>query len=474
MLMHISSLPSRYSIGSLGKNAYRFVDFLKEAGFGYWQVLPLCLTDTYGSPYKSRASFSLNPWFLDTEKLYNEGLLSKSELRLAEEKTPYLVEYDRLNNERIKLLYRAAMRVENREKIADFVNKELHLSQTIRFLALADSFKGIQWRKWNSSFEPDSDILFFWQFVHYEFLHEWMALKSYANERGVEIIGDIPMYADYDSADVWMSPESFLLDKNRLPYEVAGVPPDYFSADGQLWGNPLYNWRYMSRSGFEFWRGKLTFALKMYDAVRIDHFRAFDSYYAIPKGSKDTRAGKWKRGPGRKFVDELNKWRGEKTVIAEDLGDQTDTVRSLLSYAKIPGMRVVQFGAPCGVNSVHLPHAWDENVFAYTGTHDNNTLLGAIYEMNAQDRELLFEYFGIRHNDFSLAVTDIIQGMLASRARAVIIPVQDLLIFGSDTRMNTPGVAAGNWRYRITEDNLSQLLQNSGKWKNINSLYDRQ
>lgn len=473
VLMHISSLPSGYSIGSLGKSAFRFIDFLSEAGFSYWQVLPLTVTDSYFSPYKSRGSFSLNPYFLDLEGLFARGLITEEELSEAKEKTPYLCEYERLANDRLDLLYRAAMRVSDRGEVADFFKDEPVLSKTVRFLALRDTFGTTPWRQWEREAEPDPDRLFFWQLVHYEFLKEWRELKEYASLRGVEIIGDLPMYVDYDSADVWISPESFLLDKDNLPREVAGVPPDYFSPEGQLWGNPLYNFRAMRRGGFEFWRSRIEFAYRMFDAVRIDHFRAFDSYYSVRGNAENAMEGKWNKGPGRTFVKALCEWCGNKTVIAEDLGEVGESVRSLLLYGKMPGMRVIQFGTMGGVNSMHLPHTWDGGVFAYTGTHDNNTLLGAIYEMPYEDRKILFDYFGIRHNDFSLAVTDIIRGMLASRARAVIIPVQDLLCFGRDTRMNIPGVATGNWRYRITEDNLAILLENSGKWKNINRLYDR-
>lgn len=472
MLMHISSLPSGYSIGSLGKCAYRFVDFLSNSGFSYWQVLPLGVTDSYGSPYKSRGFYSLNPYFIDIEELYSEGLLTFSELISAKENTPYLAEYERLASEREALLYSAAMRVTNRTATLDFINKHPDIGAAAYFLALKDTYAA-PWRKWARDCVPDGERLFFWQFLHFEFYKEWQRLKAYANSHGVELIGDMPIYPDYESADVWGRPECFLLDKNMLPREVAGVPPDCFSSVGQLWGNPVYNFTAMRKDGFEFWHRRFKFAFEMYDAVRIDHFRAFDAYYAIPRTVNNAAHGRWKRGPGREFIDALNMWRADKTVIAEDLGEITDSVRNLLEYSGLACTRVIQFGAPFGGAFIHLPHAYSSCTFAYTGTHDNNTLLGAVWEMGECERRRLFEYFGIRHNDYTLACEDIIKGLMRSSATAVIIPVQDILGFGADTRMNTPGRREGNWRYRITDDNLCYLSENFEKWKNINLLYDR-
>ena len=470
MLMHLSSLPSGYSIGSLGKYAYRFIDFLSLSGFSYWQLLPLCVTDAHASPYKSRGLYSLNPYFLDLEELYRKGLLTSDELICEYERSPYLVDYDRLYRERLPLLYKAAMRVKERGEISAFINERPRLREVCEFLALSDTYKR-PFREWQKDAVPPSDRLFFWQFVHYEFLCEWKRLRTYANSHGVELIGDLPIYPDYESADVFYNPDCFLLDPDMLPRAVSGVPPDSFSESGQLWGNPLYRFEEMAKNGYALWRERVRFAFEMYDAVRIDHFRAFDSFYEIPRESDSARGGKWHTGPGLDFVRALNEWREGRTVIAEDLGSDTYGARRLISEGGLFGMRVIQFGARG--DSLHLPHSWDENVFAYTGTHDNNTLLGAIWEMEAYAKERLFDYFNIRHTDPSLAVTDIIKGMLASRARAVIIPVQDLLCFGADTRMNTPGEPFGNWRYRITEDNLDSLLASFGKWKKINLLYDR-
>ncbi|MBQ7362950.1 MAG: 4-alpha-glucanotransferase [Clostridia bacterium] len=471
VLMHVSSLPGDYSVGSFGGGAYKFIDFLADAGFSYWQVLPFCMPDECGSPYKSKGSFSVNPWFIDLPILKKQGLITDSELDSARQHSPYLSEYARLP-ERMSLLRRAAERVTDRERVEEFIATNGELSYTARYLAIAEEQGDIPHRLWRDV-QPSADTLFFHKFLIYEFCKQWQGVKSYANSRGISVIGDMPIYAAYESADVWARPEAFLLDGELLPRSVAGVPPDYFAKEGQLWGNPLYNWRGMRERGFDFFRARMENALSLFDGVRIDHFRALDAYYSIPSAALTAKEGKWIKGPGRALVRALRDLTKNKLVIAEDLGDITDSVRDLVRYSGYPGMRVLQFGFMGEENSIHLPHNYTETSFAYTGTHDNNTLLGFIWESDSVTRARIFDYFGIRHNDWSLACEDIIRCLLASSARAVILPVQDLLGFGADTRMNTPGVPDGNWRFRITEDNLRTLSENSGKYRYLNNLYGR-
>ena len=472
VLMHISSLPGGYSIGSLGRAAYRFVDFLSDSGFTYWQTLPICMTDECNSPYKSPSSIGVNPWFIDLPTLEEAGLITSEELSDARERTPYVAEYKRLSEDRLDLLLKASLRVKNKSKIKKFIDSRPELSVSARYLALSETYNGAPWREWDDERQPDENRLFLWQFIHYEFVRQWQKLREYANSKGVLLIGDVPIYTAYESAEVWSSPESFQLDADMMPREVAGVPPDYFSEDGQLWGNPLYDFARMKRDGYALWHDRMNSVLSFFDGVRIDHFRAIDEYYSIPRDAESAKEGRWRKGPGRDFIRKIREWAGDKLIIAEDLGDITDSVRDLLKYSGFPGMRVLQF-AFLGKDSIHLPHNLENNVFAYTGTHDNNTLLGYIWELDETARRRLFDYFGIRHNDWSAAVFDIIKGLFSSSARTVMLPVQDLLGFGSDTRMNTPGSSSGNWTFRITEDNLSALSENSGKWKYINELYGR-
>ena len=467
VLMHISSLPSGYSIGGLGASAYKFIDFLSAAGFSYWQVLPLTVTDKYNSPYKSRGFFTLNPFFIDLETLFSEGLITSAELNSAHEHSPYLVEYDRLWGSRLGLLHSAAKRYGDKESVRAFIAQRPHLARAAYFLALSDTAGALRGR----CDALDAEALYLWQFLHYVFFKQWMALKSYANARGVEIIGDLPMYADYDSSDVYFNPECFMLDGSCEMLAVAGVPPDSFSKEGQLWGNPLYNWDYIKNTGFALWRERAFVSIEMFDALRLDHFRAIESFYSIPNGAPNACAGKWQPGPREDFVRAFSRFVGNKAVIAEDLGGISKEVDSLEGLGGFYNTRIVQFGFSDG--GAHLSHSFNARTFAYTGTHDNNTLLGYIFGADEGERVKLFDYYGIHHQNFELAAFDIIEATMRSSAAAVILPVQDLLLFGDDTRMNVPGTAEGNWRFRLTAAALNVLCENSGKWKNINLKFRR-
>lgn len=469
ILMHISSLPGEYGIGSLGYEARQFVDIISEAGFTYWQVLPLSPTDECNSPYKSGASFGGNPYFIDLPTLYEFGLITSAELAAARQNTPYTAEYDRLKIERLHLLKSAAARVLDRTPIIEYIDARPHLSAVAHFHALREANGTDEWQSWKIH-ECDIDILFAYQFIEYEFDREWHALKEYANSRGVRIIGDLPMYVALSSADVWAEPSEFLLDERGYPTDVAGVPPDYFAEEGQLWGNPLYNWQRMRADGYGWWRRRIEHAFDMFDGVRIDHFRALEAYWAVPAEAKSAKCGRWVKGPGRRLVDLIRRVAADKLIIAEDLGDITDKVRRLVDYSRFPGMRVLQFSF-IGEGSIHLPHKADENTIFYTGTHDNNTLLGYIWEADKGTRARLFEYVGADDSDWQTACDKAIRTLFATRARTVILPIQDILGFGADTRMNTPGLADGNWGFRLSREALASF--DTERWKRINKIYER-
>ena len=471
VLLHISSLPGEYSVGSFGKEARAFVDTLAAAGFSIWQVLPLSMTDECNSPYKSPASLGGNPYFIDLEELYFEGLLTLGELESAKGEIEYAAEFDRLACERIPLLKLAAERVLDRTPVIEFCDNHPELSEVAYFLALREANGGAPWQRWQRA-ECDIDELFAWQFIEYKFYTQWQSLKAYANSRGISIIGDLPIYVALDSADVWADPASFKLDGSGYPLEVAGVPPDYFSADGQLWGNPLYDWERMKADGYRFWKRRLSLAGEMYDGIRIDHFRAIESYWAVPVSAKSATAGKWVKGPGRSFIRFIKSLLPEKLIIAEDLGDITDKVRRLVDYSGFPGMRVLQFAFLGDPHSIHLPHNVTEQTIVYSGTHDNNTLLGYIWGLEGTLRARLFEYIGLSPEaKWESAAQRIIKVLMQTPARSVILPVQDLLGFGADTRMNTPGVAEGNWSYRLTREALGSF--DVEKYKLLNELYER-
>ena len=472
VLMHVSSLYGDYSVGSFGKEAKEFIDFLSDSGFSYWQVLPFCMTDECNSPYKSLASFGANPMFIDLPTLCARGLLTKDELLSARQKTPYLCEYDRLSRERLPLLRKAALRVGDYEKrkIAEFTEKNPPLAKAAEFLALREANGGALWTDWTVD-TPESSELFFWQFVQYEFFTQWMEIKAYANGKGIKIIGDIPIYVALDSADVWSDPDEFQLDEQHRPLCVAGCPPDYFSEDGQLWGNPIYDWKKMKKNGYAWWSRRIEYMLTLFDGVRIDHFRGFESYWSIPASAKTAKEGAWVKGPGRAIVDKIKEIADGRLIIAEDLGDITPEVERLLKYSKFPGMRVFQFAFLGDRESPHLPHNHIKNCIAYTGTHDNNTLLGYVWEMDAESRRQVFEYCNCETDDWNRGCVMIIKTMMASHSDTVIFPIQDIFVYGADTRMNTPGTSESNWAYRMTREQLFRVDRE--KFARLNTLYGR-
>lgn len=468
--MHISSLWGEYSEGSLGKAAKEWIDFISDCGFGVWQVLPFCLPDDFSSPYKSYSAFSLNPYFIDLDRLHEMGLLTSAELEGARQRTPYSCEFERLFAERMPLLARAAERFSDTGKIRGFLDGHKQTENFCRFMALRKANGELTWNEWTVA-EPDESEQRLWEFTQYIFFEQWKEIREYAHERGVKIIGDIPIYVSWDSADVWSNPTQFLLDARSLPTAVAGVPPDYFAKDGQLWGNPLYDWESMQNDGFSWWKERISFMTELFDGVRIDHFRGIESYYSIPADAETAKDGVWCKGPGLALIDAIKSVSGDRLLIAEDLGDITDAVHELVEKSGFPGMRVLQFGFQGDSDSPHLPHNYKNNCIAYTGTHDNNTLLGYVWELDADTRKRLLSYCGFEGDDWNSCYDSVLRTMFASHAGLLILPVQDLLLYGSDTRLNVPGRSGGNWSYRITRGQLDGI--NRDKFRKWNSEYGR-
>lgn len=470
VLMHITSLFGDYSCGSFGDEAKYFIDFLEKCGFSYWQVLPFCMADECNSPYKSYSAFAGNPFFVDLKKLHKKGVITDSELENAKQKTPYVCEYDRLKKERYPLLLEASKRANYKQDIESFVKNNKYIEDFCNFMALKDANGEKEWTKWETD-TINPEILFMHKFIQYEFFAQWSEIVEYAHSKNIKIIGDVPIYVSFDSSDVWSNKQYFQLDENYNPAFVAGVPPDYFAKDGQLWGNPLYDWDVMEKDGFKWWCDRMEHMFKLFDCVRIDHFRGIESYWSVPAAAKSAKEGKWVKGPGKAFADVMNKIKDDKQIIAEDLGDITQEVYDLVEYSGFPGMRVIQFGFMGDDDSTHLPHNYINNCIAYTGTHDNNTLLGFVWELGEDDRKRMLDYVGYSDSNWDRCYDYIIRSLYSSSAGTVIMPVQDLLCYGSDTRLNVPGRAEGNWQYRITKEQLDSI--DAHKYKKLNNLYKR-
>ena len=468
--MPVSSLYGDYSCGDFGNSAFEFIDFLKNCNFTYWQVLPFCITDDHNSPYMSFSSIGGNLFFIDIYDLYEKGLITNQELSLSKQNTPYVCEYERLKKERFALLKKASSRVKDRSEIDTFILKNKSIYDCCEFMTLKEQNKGLPWNLW-STFSIDKDILFAWEFIQYEFHKQWEKVHKYANDNGIKIIGDLPFYVSYDSCDVRNNKEQFLLNKDNSPSCVAGVPPDYFSADGQLWGNPIYNWNIMKNDGYAWWKNRLSYMLDLFDGIRIDHFRAFSEYWAIPADAKTAKEGSWFKGPSEEMIDVIKKTANGKLIIAENLGQIDSKVNDLLKYSGFPGMSVFQFGFDGNRKNPHLPHNYDKNLIAYTGTHDNNTLLGFIWELDNYTRNNVLKYVGYCDDDWNKCYDSIIRVMYMSCANVLIMPIQDILGYGSDTRLNTPGKAEGNWTYRITKEQLQSI--DIYKYKQLNNMYNR-
>ena len=471
ILMHISSLPGPYGIGSMGKNAFEFVDFLYNAGQKVWQILPLSPTGYGDSPYQSCSAFAGNHYLIDLETLIDGGLLEKKEAESffwgnSEEKVDFGVLYEN----RSKVLRLAFKRFVPDENYNKFVSEnEKWLSEYALFVSIKDSLGGIPWTKWPEELrlrdekalsekrnELSEDIAFRY-FLQYEFFSQWEKLRSYANEKGIKIVGDIPIYVPLDSADVWAEPEQFLLNEDLSPKRVAGCPPDSFSADGQLWGNPIYDWEKMKKSGFAWWIKRLGAARHMYDIIRIDHFRGFESYWSIPAGDKTAMNGRWEKGPGMDFINAVKSALPEIDFIAEDLGFVTPEVRKLQEDSGYPGMKVMQFAFDSREEGNYLPHTYPENSVVYSGTHDNPTLVQWISEVAESDLAEGKAYLGLTEEEG--IVKGLIRGCMASISRLCVISMQDYLELGKEARMNLPGTLSdANWTWRAKPGFASKEL----------------
>ena len=450
--MHISSLPNNRGIGSFGKSAYEFVDFLSRAGLSLWQVLPLCPTSYGDSPYQSPSAIAGNPYFIDLDTLAENGLLKKTELH---EYALGNVDYEAIYFERFGTLRKAFSRFKKAppDDYATFkAENAFWLDDYAYFMALKEAHDMQAWYTWEprymhrtASMKRFDGSAEFHKFLQYEFFRQWLALKNYANAKGIKIVGDMPIYVAHDSVEVWSNPKQFLLNEDLTKKVVAGVPPDYFSADGQLWGNPIYDWEYMRETGYEWWVMRMRMALKFYDIVRIDHFRGFADYYAIPEGSVDAKRGEWKIGPGMVLFDTISAALDSPAIIAEDLGELHDCVRELVKNTGYPGMKVMQFAFDGNPYNDFYYTNYAPNCVAYTGTHDNDTTRGWFESLDERSKDTVRRTLGYYGDNIS---GEIIERLFSSAADTVIIPMQDFLDLPSTARMNIPSTLGGNWAWR--------------------------
>jgi len=481
VLMHITSLPSDYGIGTMGKEAFGFIDFLEAAGQSYWQILPVGPTGYGDSPYQTTSTYAGNPYFIDLDVLAEAGLIDKTDYA-DEDWGPdrETVDYGKLYEKRFAVLNKASDKfLESPDE--DFYKfceeNKFWLDDYALFASIKASEGAKPWNMWPEDLKRrDSKALSDFSASHskeinrlkviqFLFWQQWEKMHEYASSKGISIIGDVPIYCAYDSVECWAHPELFLLDEKLEQTEVAGCPPDGFSELGQRWGNPLYDWEYHEKTGFEWWTDRINHLCNVYDVLRIDHFRGFDSFYAIPSECPDARIGQWREGPGIKLFEALEKRYGKKRVIAEDLGFLTDSVRKLLKDSGFPGMKVLQFGFDIreGNHSDYLPHRYIENSIAYTGTHDNDTINGWILDCDENIRECACDYMNI--SDLKTANVAAMKTLWASPAGVTVVQAQDLLGLGSEARMNIPATSEGNWKWRALPGVFDEALaEKMDKW----------
>ena len=472
ILMPISSLPSPYGIGTLGAEARKFVDFLAEGGQTCWQLLPICPTSYGDSPYQSFSSFAGNPYFIDLDTLADWGFLKPEEYQSIDWGADLSrVDYQKLYENRFSVLRLACSRLGRGDlfELRGVLHDAHWLDDYALFMALKSKHGGASWFTWPEAERlrrPGAlaeakvwlaDEIRFWKAVQFLFFRQWAALKGYANGKGVYIIGDLPIYVALDSADVWANPEQFQLDENGRPTEVAGCPPDGFSADGQLWGNPLFDWEKMKEDGYAWWLRRIAFQFQLYDTLRIDHFRGFDEYYAIPYGDKTARNGRWKPGPGIAFFKAVNRALGKKDIIAEDLGFMTPSVKKLLRDSGYPGMKILEFAFDSrDAESDYLPHRYPTHCVVYTGTHDNDTIQG--WMASAPKKDVSFAKAYLRLSKREGYHWGMMRSAWASPADLAVMQFQDLLGLGSEARMNIPSTLGNNWKWRTLPGTFDEKL----------------
>lgn len=483
ILMHITSLPGPYGVGTLGKAAYAFVDFLNKAGQQYWQILPLNPTGYGDSPYQSCSTFAGNHYLIDLDALVGEGLLQQEELSaICWSEREDRVDFGRLYANRLNVLRLAYQRFDRQEDLDAFCRKNSDwLPDFALFMAIKDKNGGKPWQQWEEDLkrrQPDAvwaarhaleGEIRFYSFVQFLFYEQWSALRSYAHEKGVSIIGDVPIYVPIDSVDVWSNPELFQLDADLTPEAVAGCPPDAFSEDGQLWGNPLYNWERMAKDGYHWWIRRLAAAQKLYDVVRLDHFRGFESYWSVPYGEPTAKNGKWIKGPDMDFIHAVKKALPDLQIIAEDLGFLTQEVLDLRDNSGFPGMKVLQFAFDSREPSEYLPHTYIQNTVCYIGTHDNMTMRQWLETAPADAVAYATEY--MRLTEAEGYVWGVIRTAFESVSDLCIIQMQDYLNLDGDARMNFPGITGGNWLWRALGTDFPESL--AQKIHRVTNLYGR-
>ena len=476
ILFHPTSLPGKYGIGTLGKEAYAFIDFLKKSKQKLWQIFPLGPTGYGDSPYQSFSSFAGNPYLIDFDLLIEAHLLSEEDLKdiFFGDNEEY-IDYGAIYNQKYPLLRKAYENFkssDNNEMKGSLENFKRENSSWLNdyslYISLKNHFNGLPWNEWAQDIKNREDAAMhhyrseladdieYHNFIQFLFFKQWGDVKRYANENGIKIIGDIPIFVAADSSDAWANPEIFLFDKERKPVKVAGVPPDYFSATGQLWGNPLYNWEKLKETNYSWWVERVRANLSTCDIIRIDHFRGFEAYWAVPYGDDTAINGQWEPGPGIDLFNAIKSQLGELPIIAEDLGLMTQGVIDLREATGFPGMKILGFAFDSGEENDYLPHTYTKNCVVYTGTHDNDTLVGWFQKAKEEDREFARNYLNSRADEE--IHWDAIRGAWSSVACMAISPVQDFLGLGSEARINTPGVAAGNWQWRLKQGVLTDEL----------------
>ena len=474
ILMPVYALPSPHGIGTFGRAAYDFADFLHAAGQTYWQMLPLGPTSYGDSPYQSFSTYAGNPYFIDLDELAADGLLTAGEIAAADwGDDPRYVDYGKIYESRFAVLARAKARgwERDREAVAAFERENARwLPDYALFMACKRHFGMRAWTEWDDEelrlrrspavlekyrtlLREDVELFIYLQFL---FFRQWNRLRDYLHHLGIRVIGDLPIYVAMDSADVWADPASFQLDERCVPTEVSGVPPDYFSADGQLWGNPLYRWDRMKADGFGWWIRRIDGAGKLYDVIRVDHFRGFEAYWAVPYGETTAKNGHWVKGPGMDLIGVLNGWFPQLEFIAEDLGYPTPELAQLLRDSQWPGMKVLEFAFDDRDDSAGLPHAFPERSICYTGTHDNSPLALWRGEASGESVARAGEYFGL--NDAEGFCEGMLRGGLSSPSELFVAQLQDWLGLSVGCRTNTPGTSAGNWRWRLLPGEASAAL----------------
>ncbi len=490
VLLPVSSLPSRYGIGCFDRSAYEFVEFLAEAGQNCWQILPLGPTGYGDSPYQSFSTFAGNPYFISLEDLIEEGVLTRRECRsVSFGNDPSRIDYAKLYEGRFGLLRKAYERsdISKNQDFQHFLEKEgFWLKDYALFMAVKGRFGGAPWtewaedirKRWQNALDYYRRELYFdiefQEYMQFKFYQQWKKLKQYANGVGIRIIGDIPIYVAMDSADTWASPWLFRLDENNRPVQVAGCPPDGFAKDGQIWGNPLYNWEVHRQSGFSWWLKRMQHCFKIYDVLRIDHFRGFDEYYVIPFGDKTAANGWWEKGPGMDLFRTISQQLGEKEIIAEDLGYVTESVRQLVRDSGFPNMKVLEFAfdsRDTGDAADYLPHNYERNCVVYTGTHDNETLTGWLKGLPEEEKDKVRRYLNREEAPDDELCANMVCLALMSVAKLCIIPVQDYLGLDNGARINTPSTSGKNWKWRLKEGQTTPDL--AEKMRLLASIYGR-